>query len=83
MTKITYCSFRGPRFSSKHTHGSSQLPKTPVPGDVMHSFDLHRLKTHMWYTDTHSDTGTYTHIKYKFIFIYINKFAEVRTSTLL
>ena len=31
------CSFKGPRFNSKHPHGGSQLSVTPVPGHLMSS----------------------------------------------
>ncbi|EDL22055.1 mCG1048556 [Mus musculus] len=30
MVKSTGCSCKGPRFNSKHSHGSSQLSVTPV-----------------------------------------------------
>ena len=37
MVKSTGCSSRGPRFNSQHSHGSSQLFVTPVPGDLTSS----------------------------------------------
>lgn len=33
--KSTLCSCRGPRFSTHHPLGGSQLPGTPVPGTLM------------------------------------------------
>ena len=38
--KHTRYSSSGPRFGSKHPHGSSQPPITPVPGDPMPSSGL-------------------------------------------
>jgi hypothetical protein len=50
--KSTGCSSRGPQFDSQHPYGSSQLPATPVPGDLMPSrrytcrqnTDVHKIK---------------------------------------
>ena len=36
--KSTGCSSRGPRFHSKHSHGSSQSSVNPVPDDLMPLF---------------------------------------------
>jgi hypothetical protein len=35
--KNTGCSSKGPGFNSQHPRGSSHLPVTPVPGDLMPS----------------------------------------------
>ena len=40
--KSTGCFYRGYRCGSEHPHGGPQPSVTPVPGDVMPSFDLYR-----------------------------------------
>jgi hypothetical protein len=35
VVKSIDCSSRGPGFNPQHSHGGSQLPVTPVPGDSM------------------------------------------------
>lgn len=53
---------RGPRFSSQHSCGCSQLSLSPAKGDLMPSFNLYRHQAHS--TDIHEDKhkDTYTHV---------------------
>ena len=57
VIKSTCCSRRGLGFDFQQTHGSSHLPVTLVPGNLMPSSGLHGLlnahRPHA-YTDTHT-----------------------------
>lgn len=59
VIKSTCCSRRGLGFDFQQTHGSSHLPVTLVPGNLMPSSGLHGLlnahRPHA-YTDTHTTT---------------------------
>lgn len=61
----TGCSSAGPRISSQHPPGGSQLSVTPVPGDPVLTSDL-TVTAHTWYTDIHAGkTPIYIHFKNK------------------
>ena len=44
----THCFSKGPEFNSQHSHGASQLPTAPLPGDLTTSS---HLCGHHAYTD--------------------------------
>ena len=56
----TCCSHRGPRFSSQHPHGSSQLSVTLVLGDLVYSLasvgkrHMHAVKMYTQRPNTHT-----------------------------
>ena len=47
LVKSSCCSYRGPRFSSQHSHDSSQPSVTLVPGDQIPSSGLHGHYMHV------------------------------------
>jgi hypothetical protein len=53
--KSICCPCRGPKVSSQHLHGGSQLPITPFPGDAIPFSDLYRL------LHAHTETWAHTH----------------------
>lgn len=50
-------------FDSQPPCGSSQLSATPVPGDLMFCFDVHRHRLCVWCINTHANkTHTHAHL---------------------
>lgn len=62
VVKTTSCSFRGPRFDSQDSHGSSQPSLTPDPETPTPSPDLFRDHAWVWHKDMH-ESKTLIHIK--------------------
>ena len=54
---------REPRFNSQHSHGSSQLSLTPVPGDPVPTFGLLGQQAHVILRHTFKQ-NTHTHKKF-------------------
>lgn len=63
VSKSTELLCKGPRFSSQHQHGGTQLSVTPVSEDLMPYSTLLWHQVCTWYVDVHAEK---TSIIYKF-----------------
>jgi hypothetical protein len=62
VIESTVCSSNRPRFSPQHPHNSSQLPVTPVPGELTPLL-VSSGTVHTWCTYMHTGTHTHTHTR--------------------
>lgn len=54
MVKNTCYSWRGPQFSSQHSHDGSQTSMIPVQKDLVPSSDLGGHQVHVWCTNIYT-----------------------------